>query len=371
MTILDRYLLKRFVQVYLIAFISLYGLYVVVETFTNADDFLNGEGGPLVMLREIAVYFSYRISYMFDKIGGILTVMSAMVTLSLLLRHGELNPVLSAGVPTYRLIIPILWGALFVSVCMGANRELLIPRIAGQLQMSPGANKTTNDDLEPTLDVASLIHISGKRLNFANQSIELADFGLPPAKVTEERLITLHAKQALWKPNEYRRPGWLLKGVDTDFSRLNLTKFGRTVVYAGQSPQDVFIATDVGFDRLYNRDRNFELLSTFDLMRRMRSHSFTRVSIRKQSLHLHSRIIRPVLDLLMVVLGLPLIIRRGAAGLITNLAFCSLALGGVFAIDQGCAYLGAANMMAPDLAAWIPVIVAGTASAWVSGFIRT
>ena len=40
MTIIDRYLLRQFLQTFLICYLSLTGLYIVFDAFTNLEDFL-------------------------------------------------------------------------------------------------------------------------------------------------------------------------------------------------------------------------------------------------------------------------------------------------------------------------------------------
>jgi len=378
MTTFDRYLLMRFLHVFLVAFVSLFGLYVVIDAFTNFEDFLETPGGPIAIMLEVARYYSYRISMFIDKIGGFVAIISAMVTFSLLQRYGELNPLLSAGIPTYRLVTPVLCGALLIDGVMSCNREFLIPRIAHELQTDPGQNKSTKEQVEPAYDVATMINIDAKKLNVATQAALDADFILPGQGISEQG-TTLRSKEAIWKPGTRNRPnGWLLTDARRDFEdqpvdyeKLPLTKLGRKVVRPGPNPGQLFIATDVGFDRLFNCDRNFEFVSTWELMRRIRSPSFTTVSLRKQSLHLHSRIVRPLMDMLTVLLGLPLVARRGGQALITNLAVCAGVLGGVVGIEQGFGYLGAACLVAPDFAAWAPVIITGTLSAWVREYVKT
>ena len=45
MTTFDRYLLKRYWHVYFITFLALFGLYVIIDAFSNADDFLDRDEG--------------------------------------------------------------------------------------------------------------------------------------------------------------------------------------------------------------------------------------------------------------------------------------------------------------------------------------
>lgn len=375
MTTLDRYLIGRFGHVFVITFVSLFGLYVVVDGFTNVDDFLSQEGGPVALLSRMAQHYSYRVSYLFDLLGGIVSVLAAMVTFALLQRNGELNPVLSAGIPTYRLIRPILWGALLVDGTMACNRELVIPQIAHHLKVGAGKNKAVTDTVLSQVDRATMITIDGLKLDLVKQSISDARFvlsGPESGGMVAEQIVTLQAKSAVFLKQTRTHPnGWLLKETEQAYDNLPLTEMGRTVVKKTSKPGEVFVLSDITFDRLASGDTNYEMLSTWELMRRVRSPSYSRVSVRKQCLHLHARITRPVLDILTVLLGLPLVARRGNHGLLSNLFLSSMVLGVMFGVAQAFAYLGSANLIAPDLAAWAPVIVTGTLSAWVKDEVKT
>lgn len=370
-TTFDRYLLRRYWHVFFIAYVALFGLYVIIDAFTNVDDFMERPGGPFSKLWGIIEFYSYRASQFFDIIGGTVAVIAAMVVFSLVLRHGELNPILSAGVPTYRLVVPLLWGTLLVNGALVANQEFLIPRIASELQVAPGKNKSLNSDVEPAYDFATQIYISGKRMELRDKRLEEAEFVLPSPQIAD-KVTTIQAREAVFRPAAGKRPsGWVLTGTDPTFDKLPLTDRGRKYVRPGPTADQVFVKTEVGFDRLYNRDKNFEFLSTRELMHRIKNVSFGVISIRAQSLYLHTRFAKPFINLIVVLLGLPLIARRESAGIITNLALCAAAMGTVFGICQAFLYLGKVNLIAPDLAAWAPVILCGTASAWMSGLVRS
>jgi len=368
MTTFDRYLLKRYWHVYIIAFLALFGLYVIIDAFSNADDFLDREGTAFQVMLEMAEFYAYRASMFFDMIGSTVSVMAAMASFSLVLRYGELNPVLAAGIPTYRLMIPLLWGTLFINGAMVVNQELVIPRIASQLQIGAGSDAMVYS-VEPVYDFATQILIAGQRMHLHEQKMEVAEFVLPVPLIADE-LTTIKAPAAVYE----QRPansGWRIMGVPTPYEDLKLTPRGREVVRPGARPDELFVVTDVSFDRLYRRDKNFEYLTTWELMRRIRSPSFGAVSIRSQSLHLHVRLTRPIMSLIAVLLGVPLIARKDSRGLVGNLAISAVAMGLAFGTSQAFFFLGKANVVSPDLAAWGPIIICGTASAWISGFVRT
>ena len=120
MTTIDRYLLGRFWHVFGIGYVATVGLYVVFDGFTNIDAFQerSGEAGSLSLLSRMAEYYGYKSLEMFEMVGPILTVISAMVVFALLLKNRELNPLLSAGVPAARLVFPMLVGTLAINLLL-------------------------------------------------------------------------------------------------------------------------------------------------------------------------------------------------------------------------------------------------------------
>src|SRR5690348_13119812 len=117
-TIFDRYLLKRYLHVFFITFVALFGLFVIIDAFTNVDEFLERHNDTVSMLSHMLRYYSFRCCHFFLMIGAPVTVISAVVVFSLVQRNGELNPVLSAGIPTYRLVLPVMWGTMMVEGLM-------------------------------------------------------------------------------------------------------------------------------------------------------------------------------------------------------------------------------------------------------------
>jgi lipopolysaccharide export system permease protein len=370
-TIFDRYLFKRYAHVFAITFMALFGLFVIIDAFTNVDEFLSRHTSSLLMLSHMLRFYAFRGCQFFLMIGGTVTVISAVVVFSLVQKHGELNPILSAGIPTYRLVVPVLWATLFVEGLMVLDQELVIPNIASQLQLSAGNVKGVIREVEPATDFSTRITVAGRRMSLTDRRLDDAEFVLPVPTVVEE-LTTVKAREAVYHQGRGPRPnGWLLTGVTPRHSNLRLTPEGSKLVMPWTLPEQMFIATDVSFDRLYHGDKNFELLSTAELMRRVKNPSFAAVSIQRKSMYLHTRFTNPVIDTLVVLLTIPFVARRESRALLINMALCAAAMTGVFAVRETFRYLGGINVVTPDLAAWAPVVITGTASAWFSGWVRT
>ena len=82
MTTFDRYLLRRFLHTFVILFVTLFGLYVVIDGFTNVDGFQEGTDDALVVLRRMGAYYVYQSSMLFDLMGPTVAVMNGQMMYS-------------------------------------------------------------------------------------------------------------------------------------------------------------------------------------------------------------------------------------------------------------------------------------------------
>ncbi len=130
MTTYDRYLLRRFIHVFLVLFVTTFGLYVIIDCFTNVDGFQENRDDTWEVLSWIARYYSYQSVVFFGMVAPILSVVSVVVVLAMLVKRGELQPVLAAGVPTYRLAVPFLIGVMFVEAGVEGIERAGIDRCA-------------------------------------------------------------------------------------------------------------------------------------------------------------------------------------------------------------------------------------------------
>ncbi|MGL6095886.1 MAG: LptF/LptG family permease, partial [Fimbriiglobus sp.] len=159
LTTLDRMYLFAYFRSYLIVLISLLSLYIVVDLFTNLDDF-SGRGF-VPMLVHIGKYYSVRVSEIFDRLCEAISLLGAMFTVAWMQRNNELLPQLSAGISTRRVIRPILLGCSVTLALGPLNQEFVIPRVAEELTIprdDPELDKPTV--VQSVYDPAGM-HIEG------------------------------------------------------------------------------------------------------------------------------------------------------------------------------------------------------------------
>jgi lipopolysaccharide export system permease protein len=368
----DRYLLSRYFHIFVVFFIAAMGLYVVADGFTNLDDFQHsaGEQGTRKLLALMAEHYLYHSSLVFELAGPTLAVMSAMCALALSLKHGEIHPLLAAGVPLYRLSLPFVFGVLCINGALTANQEWVLPRIAPHLQVAHGQSAGDAQGIEPAWDSQMTMFVTGQELFLNRRTIRQAEFRLRDPLVQEQ--VTVRAEEAAWLPENKTRPaGWLLKSVSPVFEQLKVTEAGRGIVLPQKSPECIFIRTDLSFDQLSNRGTSYRLLSTQQLIWRVRRPSAGLSVRRAQLMSLHERLTRPILTLIGIFLVMPLIARRERMSLVTNVAICMATVGMVYAAAQGMLMLGNTGWLRPEMCTWLPLGAGGALCAWLSPLART
>ena len=371
-TTFDRYLLGRLLHTFAVFFVAAYGLYIVIDLFTNIDDFQENSISNLELFRRIFEYYTYRACEFFEMAGPILIVISVIVVLGLLQKHSETYPILAAGIPAFRLLKPLLIAAAILNGALIANQEYVIPSLAVQLQTPRGSKTAQVQKVEPVYDYWNyLMHIDGDQVLVQSQTLVGASFTLPKPEIVSQICVLKAEKATFVGETQKHGSGWLLQNLTGVLDTELLTEVGRTRVIPSSNGKDVFIVSEVSFDQLYNRGRNMKLLSSMQLIQRIQNPSTGPMPVRGQSLALHSRITRPFLCLLNIAIALPLVMRKESHSLITNMVVCACVLGMLYTVAQGCFALGAIGQVSPDFAAWLPVILTGVVSTWTSGLVQT
>lgn len=371
LTTFDKYLLNRLLHTFVVFFIATFGLYMVIDLFSNVDDFQQGGRDLPDISIAIIRHYGYRTSEFFEMAGPILIVVSAIAVLGLLEKNSESHPILAAGIPASRLLRPLLIGGVLMNLMLIVNQELIMPRIAVELQTPRGSTSTRAQKVEPVYDYFNyLMHIDGDQVVIEERKLVNASFNLPLELARQ--VYTLKAENAIYMPaTDKHEAGWLLQNVTGLFDPDLLTEEGRRRIVARSNGRDVFIVSDVSFDQLYNRGRNLKLLSSAQLINRIRNPSTGLVPLQSQSLALHSRITRPVLSLIALAMALPMVMRRESTSLILNMTICAAVLGGFYILTQGSLIMGGIGIVRPDMAAWLPVVATGGASVWTWGYVQT
>jgi len=356
MTILDRMLFGAFVRAYLICLVSTLSLYIVVDLFTNIDDFFQQGRGGLETVVQILTYYGYRTIQYYDRLCEAISLLAAMFTVAWTQRNNELIPMLSAGVSTQRFLRPILLGAAMMLGIGLLNQEFVIPRIAHTLVTDRGDPEGTHELVVQGCYDPNGVHIDGSRAIRRERLVNNFHATLPAKGLSEMKHLT--AERAQYIPPAEGVPhsgGWMMTGTSPD--RLPEGTYDPDMIEMLDPGRYFLRVREATFERATQGQKTQTFNSTTNLSRLM-----DRTDVgRMQSLAVtfHMRLTRPIVGMLLVIMGLSIILRDQtrhvfiSAGLC--LIMCALFFGAVF----GGRFLGNADYISPALAAWLPVLIFG------------
>jgi lipopolysaccharide export system permease protein len=353
-TTLDRMFLLTYFRSYLIVCSCLIGLYAVLDLFTHLDDFVNRPGGFGAVIAHIVSYYGYRVPQVFDLMAELLTLGAAAFSVSWMLRNNELLPQLSAGIPTRRAIRPIILGATFTLCLSPLNQEFLIPEVADQLMMQrddpEGARAQV---LMGAFDSKSGVHLEGMAGFRKDRKVDRLNVTFP--ETSPSGMLHLTAEEAVYVPksDDPLSGGWLLiRTVPDSFDGplpSNVTALGTGRLFLKVEDADYDAVCRGGTWYVYaSTTRLREMLIDPEPRRRG-----------KMAVLFHTRLTRPLVGAIMVVLGMSMILWNPNRHIIISAGLCLAMAGGVFLFTLACKYLGDQDLFPAPLAAWMPVIIFG------------
>lgn len=364
MRIIDRYLLGQFVRVFVIAWFSLTGLFIVFDAFSNLDEFLHYSEKHGNLLGLMASYYGYRSVYFFDRTSAVLAMVAVMFTVTWIQRHNELTALLAAGISRFRVVVPVLVAACVISVGAATSRELLIPRLADELQKSP--QDLLGDaarELRPCYDPETKLLLNGRSTVAATRQIHRPAFVLPASLDRYGKHLV--AADAYYQAPQGGRPGgYLMKQVSDPAELLKGGSLSigerRVIITPPDAPDwlaadECFVATGVTFEQLAAGRAWRQFSSTAALVAGLKNPSLdfgadVRVLI-------HARIVQPLLDMTLLFLGVPLVLGRDTRNLYLAVGLCVALVAGFMLVVLACQYLGAIYLISPALAAWLPMMI--------------
>jgi lipopolysaccharide export system permease protein len=370
MTTIDRYLLRLFFKVLVVSFVSLAGLAFLADMFGNLDEFFSygakrDEGkwlGTAIILTE---YYSPRLLWFFDRTAGLLAMLSAVFVLTWMQRTNELTALMAAGISPARLATPLLIAAVIVSLLGAINRELGLPHVRDSLSrnaqdwLGESSRKCT-----PKYDIRTDVLIAGKSTFAKERRINEPLFRLPPELSAWGRQIVADHAYHTWAAGD-RPEGYLLRGVKqpANLPQLASAAIGERLVLLSPadtpwlSADECFVVSVVTFEQIAVGGAWRRYLSSYELVTGLRGQTIEPgADVR---LMVHARVVQPLLDMSLVLLGIPLVLRRGSRNIFLSAGLGAGLVAAQMIVVLVCHALGVNYLLKATLAAWLPLLVFG------------
>jgi len=361
--IIDRYILATFIRAYLVCFLSLVGLYIVIDAFTKLDEFGSAVDTFPALVQNMFLYYSYRTALFFHRLYGVISLIAAMFTLTWMKRHNEILPLLSCGISAYRLITPVLLAAFVVNLLAIGNQEVIMPRISEQLQRTPDDPARLRITGVVARTDSNGILLSGLTAERAGKKItSMSVMIVPPLVPMGTNWIHLSAQEGIWV-NDGHRAGWRLLRTEP----AQIANPPSVLTWVG--PGEYFLQSNVSFDTMTRSTRWFAYCSTAELKEACKDPTAPRYT--EMMVSVHFRFTRVILNVILLFLAVPFVLNSHDRSVLPSMATCLAVCAVFYVVSYGCEHFGNIGVMSPVQAAWAPVIVFSVAAVAVFDTVRT
>ena len=351
----DRYVLALFASSYATALLLVVGLYLIMDMASNLDDYVEPfPDGTRASALTIIQYYTLHLPFLFLQVAPFVTLIAGLFTVSKLVRHSEAAAALAAGISSQRLLEPILVAASLIGASMFGLREWTSFELAGKRD----ALRILLDkkQLDPVHHQLWLRDGRGNVVHLTEYRPRPAGGGPPQIEGLEEHLLqgststTTTAARAVWEPAAIP-PRWRLEGGV------------RSVVVGGGELRTEPTDTLAGFEFTPRLVQTFERALdkpdelSFSEAAELGSRDPDNVAYRTL---LQYHFTFPLGNLVLVLVGLPLLLRHERGGGARSLAAAFALCVGYFAADFVCRNLGLQGSLDAPVAAWLPVLFFGS-----------
>jgi len=348
--ILDRYVAMEFLFSYVVAFSVVLSLRVIMDMFVQLDEFVESGEGAWTSMTYIGRYYGPKVFEYFRDFSGTIILLAAAFALARMMRHNELTAVLASGVSLKRVIAPIVFLGFGLNLLMVADQELVLPRLADKLVRRADEMhrlRTLRVWLMP--DKRNHALLSAQAFDAEEQTLQgvhitLREGGRAVGQVT--------AASGQW---DTERHGWALEGgVYWDLAKASNEALA-------------FYPSDVTPQYLWlQRNKNFKsLMSSADLGRLQQLE--LKAGDRAETItEKHFRFTDPITNMVMLLLGLPLLVSREKRSTKSAILLSLLGAGGCFVVTFACKLMVGEDVFGRllqnqdfeyALIAWLPIIV--------------
>lgn len=356
MKTLERYILTEFAKLFVMAVAAFVVLFLMIDIFENMDGLMKHR----VALGPGVLFFAYKVPFIISQTSAVAALLSTLLTLGTLSRHGEITALKSGGVRLLRALAPLLLAGLVISVGVIFINETVVP--AAQRKVDSfrrqwfgvhgqgfGASGTWVRTDGGILNVRQM-DTKGSVLN--GVTLFLLD---KPFAVTER----INARTAAWRGNE-----WVAESAEV----WRFTPDGGAVKTAGSG---VRLPGIMPPEELTSAESAYKNMSFFELNAYIKGLVAEGYNATRFKIDLYGKITFPLVNFIMIMIGIPFALKTGRHGGIAVGIGISVVIAFsfwvVFAVMRS---MGVSGVVPPIVASVFPDLIFFAAGALMMGYVR-
>ncbi len=350
-TILDRYLIRKFLFNLFFASIAFVVVFLVVDLIENVDKFIDRD----TKLADVLLYYGYYIPYIISLTLPVSMLLACLFTLGGMSQHNEIVAQKSAGISLYRIFAPLFVFGLLISILSGFFNEMVVPE-ANERRMDIYRYEIQNNPRN-----------EGSKRN----NIYLQDSKNRKVSITFFNGIT---NEALNVSLQYFEGATLARRIDA-----KKMKWIDQHWVLFESVERVFSDTTEEISshhELTPGDLEFKPENLLELQKQPEEMSFTELQVfvadmqkigavvRKWIVELHLKISYPFANFIIILFGAPIAAHKRRSGTAVGIGISLLVCFVYFLFIRTGQVLGHQGTLSPFLGAWMGNIVFGIAGVY-------
>jgi len=348
---LDRYVARYFASSWVVSAVFFVGIYGVYDLFSHVDDLFESLDQEDVNALDVVRMYAYQLPSILSRVSPFIMTMAALVTLLRLQRHNEFMAMVLTGRSARRVIAPVLVLSVFVLAGLVWVQEVAAPQVA--LERDELRWTLLRPGKERILEILKLVDAEGRLFVAHDYVVGRELIGRLDVSYDDAlgRNVHVSGSNATW---DEAGGGWRLEQGESSVRHAR----GRTPSGDPEllTEPAYFVATDVRPEELLAESREPFDLAFVDLLDLSQRYPNSRL----YRLLRHYHVTFPLTVLLLVLLGIPFVVNLDARQRMRGLGVAILVCLGFLIMDASLRDLGSRGAMQPVLAAWLPVIVAGS-----------
>jgi len=361
--VLDWYLIREFCYSYIVSVLIMISLYILLDLFANINEFTAGEKGSRQVMLEILSYYWYHGFLYFAQVAGMITLVAACFTLARLQRGNELTAILSGGVSLYRVALPLMAISLVFSGFWVIDQEVIIPRIADKLVLAHAeAGGKQSFELYFLPERGNTL-LSAGMYNPGTETME--QMFVMERNAEGDLVASISADRAVWDRQDrcwmLSRGERLTPETSAEFAISGGVKHEVVDSYHSDwEPNELVVRQSSAWTWFLSIGQLNTILNKPHLVA-----DITEVQAAR-----HVRVTQPLVNVLLMLLGLPFFLNRQPHNVLVAVGMC-LFLAVLCFIFAFVSHNLASTTGHPALAAWLPLIVFGPVAASLMANIKT
>jgi lipopolysaccharide export system permease protein len=345
MTIVDKYLAREILKSLVVVLAVVVGLYIIVEFFNKADNFMEA-GLPISRLLR---YLQLKLPQIIAQITPVGILLAILIAFGLMNKNYEIIALKSGGVSVYYLLRPVLSIAVSLSIFLFCLSEIIVPITiskANKIWLMEVKNKPTMTSRQKNIWIKGnrAIYfiqyfnpqnrsISGVILNFFDNEFKLA------RRVDANRGLYVKDKWVFYDSME--------QVLDRETEIYNVQFHAQKVEDVDFLPEDLM--------RAFKKSEEMNIAELFRYIQEVESEGYDATTFR---VDFHARFAYPFLTIIVCIMGIGIAVKRKSReGPSVSIAFGALLVFIYWVFHSFCLSLGYGGMLPPVISAWISNLI--------------